>query len=216
MKLSFNLERKLRRFTIHNLMNYVVGAMALIFVIDLVMPTVNLYGMLSLRRDLVLQGQVWRLLTFALLPPDTSLLWIIFSLYFYWMIGTTLENQWGSFKFNLFYWVGILGNILSAFITGYADNTFLNLSLFFAFAALMPDYQVMVFFILPVKVKYLALLDLALYTYSFIVGGFSVRMMIVFSLLNIILFLGGDIVNYVRRDSKYWKTRRNFRKAMRK
>ena len=92
----------------------------------------------------------------------------------------------------------------------------MNLSLFFAFAALMPDYQVMVFFILPVKVKYMALLDLALYTYSFIVGGFSVRMMIVFSLLNIILFLGGDIVNYVRRDSKYWKTRRNFRKAMRK
>ena len=214
MRIPDKVQRALRKFTISGLMNYIVGAMAVVFVLDMVLP-VNLYGMLALTRGGVMAGQIWRLLSFVVLPPNTSLLWIIFSLYFYWLIGTVLENQWGTFKFNLFYWVGILGNIIACMITGYADNTFLNLSLFFAFAALNPNHEVLVFFILPVKMKYLALLDAALYIYQFIVGGATVRWMIVFSLLNVILFLGGDLLNTIRREKQYWKTRYNFRKSMR-
>lgn len=214
MRIPDKVQRALRKFTISGLMNYIVGAMAVVFVLDLVLP-INLYGMLALTRGGVMAGQIWRLLSFVVLPPNTSLLWILFSLYFYWLIGTVLENQWGTFKFNLFYWVGIIGNIIACMITGYADNTFLNLSLFFAFAALNPNHEVLVFFILPVKMKYLALLDAALYVYQFIVGGATVRWMIVFSLLNVILFLGGDLLNTIRREKQYWKTRYNFRKSMR-
>ena len=83
-------------------------------------------------------------------------------------------------------------------------------------AALYPDEQVLLFMILPIKMKYLALVDAALYLYYFIVGTASTRITIVLCLLNVALFLGGDIINTIRRESRYWKTRYNFRKAMRK
>ena len=110
----------------------------------------------------------------------------------------------------------MLGSIIAALITGYGSNMFLNLSLFFAYAALYPDEQVLLFMFLPIKMKYLALADAALYLYYFIVGGASTRVTIVLCLLNVFLFLGGDIINTIRRESRYWKTRYNFRKAMRK
>ena len=163
-----------------------------------------------------MRGQIWRLVTFVFVPPSSSPIFILFALYFYYMIGVGLENQWGKVKFNLYYLVGMLGSIIAALITGYADNTFLNLSLFFAYAALYPDEQVLLFMILPIKMKYLALVDAALYLYYFIVGTASTRITIVLCLLNVALFLGGDIINTIRRESKYWKTRYNFRKAMRK
>jgi hypothetical protein len=78
-----------------------------------------------------------------------------------------------------------------------------------------PDFQLTLFFFLPVKMKYLAMLDAALYLYYFITGGLSTKLMIIFALLNLFLFLGGDIINTIRREKQYWKTRRNFRKNMR-
>ena len=149
-------------------------------------------------------------------PPSSSPIFILFALYFYYMIGLGLENQWGKVRFNLYYAVGMLGSIIAALITGYGSNMFLNLSLFFAYAALYPDEQVLLFMFLPIKMKYLALADAALYLYYFIVGGASTRVTIVLCLLNVFLFLGGDIINTIRRESRYWKTRYNFRKAMRK
>lgn len=214
MKWLDTVERKIRRFAIPHLMNYIVFGMALIFVAD--MMGLGFSSKLSLSMPRVAQGQVWRLLTFIFLPPSSSPLWVIFSLYFYWMIGSALENQWGAARFNLFYLVGVIGNILAAVITGYAVNTYLNLSLFFAFAATWPDYQILVFFILPVKMKWLALLNAALFLWQLIVGSWSTRAAIIFSLLNVMLFLGGDLFSRIRQDSHYWKTRYNFRKAMRK
>ncbi|MDO4548656.1 MAG: rhomboid family intramembrane serine protease [Clostridia bacterium] len=214
MKIPYNVERTLRRYSISNLMTYIVAAMAAVYVIDLVLP-INLYSYMMLTRSGILSGQIWRLVSFVALPPNASLLWIIFSLYFYWMIGTTLENQWGTFKFNLFYLVGTIGSIIACMITGYADNYYLNMSLFLAFAALNPNFQLMLFFIIPIKVKYIALLDVVLFVYSFIVGGWSARATIIVALANIWLFLGGDFINTIRRESSYWKTRYNFRKNMR-
>lgn len=212
---NFRIRRFLNRISIPNLMTYVVISMGAVFVLDLIAPMMNVSGMLALSRSAVLRGQIWRLVTFIFLPPNSSVIWILFSLYFYWMIGTALESTWGSAKFTLFYLIGLIGNVIAAMIGGYADNTFLNLSLFLAFAALNPNYQLMIFMIIPVKIKYLALLDAALYLYAFIVGGWSTKLMILLSLANLILFLGGDIMNTIRQESRYWKTRRNFRRAMR-
>lgn len=214
MKL-YDLERRMRRFAISNLMTYIVAGMAAMFVLHMVVPG-GVYSLFSLMRAPVLRGQIWRLITFIVLPPSTSVLWIVISLYFYWMIGSTLENQMGTVHFNLFYAVGVLGNIIAAMLTGYADNSYLNLSLFFAFAALNPNFQLMLFFFIPMPVKYLALLDAAFFLWQFITGSWATRAMIVLSLLNIILFFGGDLLNNIRRDSRYWKTRANFRRAMRK
>lgn len=214
MKWVDTLERKIRRFAIPNLMNYLVFGMGLVYVAD--MMGFGLSRHLALWMPLVQQGQVWRLITFVFMPINSSPIWVIFSLYFYWLIGRSLEHQWGSARFMLFYLVGIIGNIIAALITGYASNTFLNLSLFLAFAATYPDYEMLIFFILPVKMKWLAILDLALFAYQLIVGNWSTRAAILLSMLSVVLFIGGDFLDYLRRDSRYWKTRRNFRKAMKK
>lgn len=209
------VEKRLRWLRVPNLMNIIVGGMALVWLLDW-LPGINLSGMLSLNMAQVARGQIWRLVTFVFLPPSGSILTLVLGLYFYWMIGSSLERQWGAQRFTLFYLVGMVGVILAACITGYGTNAFLNLSMFFAFAAMWPDFQVMLFFLLPIKIKYLALLDAALYIWQLIVGGWSTRLVILFSLLNVILFMGGPMVARLRQDSKYWKTRRNFRNAMRK
>ena len=217
-RINFDLERKLRRYAISDLMKYIVIGQGIVFALLYIWPTLGyqLYSLITLTRTGLMRGQIWRLVTFVFVPPSSSPIFILFALYFYYMIGVGLENRWGKVKFNLYYLVGMIGSIIAALITGYADNTFLNLSLFFAYAALYPDEQVLLFMILPIKMKYLALVDAALYLYSFIVGAASTRITIVLCLLNVALFLGGDIINTIRRESKYWKTRYNFRKAMRK
>ncbi len=216
MKWLNKLEFRFRRYGISNLMNYIVVGMAAVFVLNMLMPRIELSSRLYLNRDLVLQGQVWRLITFVFLPPSSSVIWIVFSLYFYWLIGSSLESQWGKGRFSLFYLTGIAGNILAAFITGGAVNTYLNLSLFLAFAITYPDYEVLLFFILPMKMKYMALLSAALYIWQFIAGDWSIKLCIALSLINVLLFFGGDFLAAVRREATYWKTRYNFRRNIRR
>ncbi|MDR1600777.1 MAG: rhomboid family intramembrane serine protease [Oscillospiraceae bacterium] len=209
------LELKARRgWYVTNLMYYVVGGMAIVFLMDFIGMGASRWVYFD--RAAIASGQVWRLATFIFLPPNSSLLWIIFSLYFYWMIGNTLENQWGSFKFNLYYLLGIVGAILGGLVTGYGYNTYLNLSLFLAFAALFPDFEMRLFFFLPVKMKWLALLDILLYGYNFVIGSWSERAAIVLSLLNVALFFGGDAVRAVKLEAgtlrRRWAFRRNYRR----
>lgn len=218
MNWLYRLDRKFGRHAIQNLMLVIVVAQFAVFAADLILPDLNLSGWLYLSRDLVLQGQVWRLVTFIFLPPTTSVLWIILSLYFYYMIGGALENEWGAFQFNVFYLVGMLGVIIGAMITGYGANAYLNLSLFFAFAILWPNYEVLVFWVLPVKVKYLALLDALLFAVN-LAGAIGQRSWgtaasILAPLLNIALFFGGEVIRAVKRERGYAQTRKNWRSQM--
>lgn len=217
-RINFDLERRLRRYSIANLMKYIVAGQAIVYLLMIAWPSMgyNLYSAITLNRSALLHGQIWRLVTFVFVPPSSSPIFIIFALYFYYMIGLGLESRWGKVKFNLYYLVGMVAAVIACLITGYASNMFLNLSLFFAYAAMFPDEQVLVMMILPIKMKYLALVDAVLYTYYFIVGGASTRVTIILCLANVFLFLGGDLINMIRRESRYWKTRYNFRKAMKK
>ena len=113
---------------------------------------------------------MWRLVSFVALPLDSSYpIVFLLSLYFYWFIGSTLEREWGTTKFTVFYAVGFLLTLASGFVLdlwglgSVIDMFYVNMSLFFAFATLYPDLQVLFFFVIPVKVKWLAWLDLALY-----------------------------------------------------
>lgn len=131
-------------------MTIIVDGMGIVYLIDLVlysMVNFSLNSVLAFNREAVLHGQIWlwRLITFVFIPPNSNILFILFSLYFYWLIGSSLENQWGAFRFNVYYLCGMIGTILAGLITGYASNSYLNLSLFLAFALMYPDYQVMVF-----------------------------------------------------------------------
>lgn len=218
------LERKLYRFRIPPLMKYIVFAMGGVFVLDylLAMTTayssrLNLIDYLSLNIGLVMKGQVWRLVTWLFVPQQGNLLWELISLYFYYMIGTALENRWGSRRFLIYYVIGALANVLGAFIVylikgyAYGVNTYLYYSLFIAFAALYPDMQFMLFFFLPIKAVWLAGLDLLYFLIAIITGTASLRMAAFMSLVNIILFFGEDIYQTLRRLYFQWQRRRQFR-----
>ena len=216
-RINFDLERKMRQFTIPNLMQYVVIGQGIVFALMMIWPTVGytLLRLITLNRDQIFHLQVWRLVTFVFVPPSSSPLFILFALYFYYFIGQGLERLWGSARFCLFYYIGMLGAILACLITGYADNSFLNLSLFFAFffayAAMWPDEQVLLFMIIPVKMKYLAILDAVLFLWQFITGSFSVKITILLSLANVFLFVGGDLKRSIQREIEHYKMRKNWR-----
>lgn len=216
--INYDLERRLRRYTIADLMKYIVIGQGLVYILMYVWPTLGntLYASIVLTRSALLRGQIWRLITFVFVPPASSPIFALFALYFYYMIGVALERRWGKVRFNLYYGVGMICAWIACLLTGYATNTYLNLSLFFAFAAMFPNEEVYLFGILPIKVKYLALVDVLIYLQQFIAGSASTRVTIVLCLLNVILFLGGDLLNTLRRESQYWKTRYNFRKTMRR
>lgn len=205
------LDRKFGRRSIPHMMYFITGVMLAVFVADLLFQG-SVSAMLYFDRGLILQGQVWRIITFIFLPPNSSLIWIFFSLYFYCFIGNGLESAWGSFRFNVFYFVGVLGAIISGFISGYGINHYLNMSLFLAFAAIYPDHQILLFFILPIKIKWLAILDVVYFLIGFIRGPWSTRITIIFALANIFLFFGGDLLRNIKQQTQYMKTRYNFRK----
>lgn len=166
------LERKFGRYAINNLMYYIIILYIGGYLIDMLNPGFfDTY--LSLNVEEILHGQVWRLVTFLAQPMETSIIFLAFALYLYYMIGQHLEAEWGAFRFNLYFFSGVLFHIIAGFVVYFATGismpigtTYLNLSLFFAFAALYPNVEFLLFFIIPVKVKYLALLDGIFFGYT--------------------------------------------------
>ncbi len=172
MKWLNKLERKFSKYAIPNLMFYVVILYVVGFVFDLIAPEFY-YHFLSLDMSAVFRGQIWRLVTFIIQPPATNLLFVIFTLYLYYMIGRQLELVWGSFRFNLYYFMGVFFHIIGA-ILAYAlfkvslplGTYYLNMSLFFAYAAIYPNQQFYLMGLIPVKVKWLAWIDAAYFGYT--------------------------------------------------
>ncbi|HCR39439.1 MAG TPA: hypothetical protein DIW41_00920, partial [Lachnospiraceae bacterium] len=170
MKLLNKLERKYGRYAIHNLMKYVVMLYGIGLVIGTIAPGLYNVG-LSLNFDMIKKGQVWRLITFII--PNVSIYDILFvalAAYLYYMIGNALERAWGAFRFNVYFFSGVIFNILASWITYLLTGVSLSPSLdyvygtmFFAFAALYPNTQFLLYFLIPVKAKYLAWFDAALY-----------------------------------------------------
>lgn len=196
-RLLARLERTfLGRLAIERLATFIVGGMALTYLLCKARPSFVFH--LILIPQLV-PTQPWRLVTFLFLPPDTSMIWVLFALYFTWLIGSNLEHEWGALKFNVFYLLGAVGTVAAGFITGtFQTNVYLNLSLYFAFATLFPDYEIRLFFVLPVKVKWLAMLSAAFVVYSFATKGMETKAAIVAAFANYLLFFAGHIAALVR------------------
>lgn len=177
--------------------------------------------MLVLYPDRVLQGEIWRLVTYIFIPPSFSPFWIIFVLYFYYLVGTGLEQAWGAFRFNLYYLLGMVGTTVAAFITGAGyTGVYLNLSLFLAFAHLYPDFQLLLFFILPVKIKYLAWLNWALLGGTVLLGALPHKIAAVAAVINFFIFFGKDIYRDIKLKRQVRRNRKRFfsevQKAQRK
>lgn len=212
MKWLYKLERRFGRLCVPNLMLVIVAGQAMVYLLDLLTPAVRLTSVLRLVWPYVLQGQVWRLFTFIFVPDAGDPLSLVLMLYLYYLIGHTLENTWGDFKFNVYYLCGMLGAIAGAAITGSGSGYYLNLSLFFAFAMLYPDFQLLLFFIIPIKIKYLALFSGALCLIQFVSGSMADRMGLVFSLVNFLLFFGRDFWSGAKKEITYYKNRRSWQK----
>lgn len=215
MKLLNQLERRLYKFRIQPFFSYIVFAMAGIYLIDLFFPQFFLISRLMLITSAVYAGEIWRLITFIIIPPGGSILQTALTLYFYYFVGTALENRWGPRRFLLYYVIGVFSAVIAALITGFGTNLYLNLSLFFAFAILYPDFQLLLFLVLPIKVKWLALLNGLYYLYGFVNGNWAIRVAILFSLANLLLFFGGDLYNHLRMAISQWKRRQAFKNRSR-
>lgn len=209
------LQHKFGRYAIRNLMTYIVGAMAAVFVVDFMMPAgmmpMSLVRLLIFDAAAIMQGEVWRVVTFIVIPPGASMIFIVFALYLYWLIGSSLENQWGAFKFNIFYLCGMTGTIIAGMIMGFATNFYLNLSLFLAFAILYPNFEIRLFFLIPVKMKWLAYLNTAFLVYSFVLSSWEGRVVLLVSVLNVILFFGKDFINAIKQKFRKAQWKRSVR-----
>jgi len=157
-----------------------------------------LYYYLMFDRDLILQGQVWRLISYPLTYSAGNILLTMISLLCYYSLGRAMENIWGTLRFNLFYLSGVLMmDIYCMIFGGYADAYYLNLSLFLSYATLFPDAQFLLFFIIPVKAWIFALLDLVMVVIGLISYPFPANLFSVVSLANYFLFFGKDVLNVI-------------------
>ena len=185
---------KNRHMGIPNLMLYLVVGSAIVYLVSQFTGNFGLYGMLFFDRGLILQGQVWRLITYPLTygAGNSNILLIAISLFCYYSIGRAMEMTWGTLKFNLFYLTGILlMDIYCLLFGGSASVTYLNLSLLLAYATMYPDAQFLLFFIIPIKAWFLALVYIAIALFGFFTGNvFSI-----ISLANYFLFFGRDVLN---------------------
>ena len=151
------------RFGISNLMLYIVIGQVAVFILDLFFRGMLSSYWLPFSRDLILHGQVWRLVTFIFLPSDSgNPFFLLLGCYFYYWIGTMLEREWGTARFTLFYLSGVVLSVLSGMILGITDIYYINLSIFLVIATLYGEMQVLLFFVIPIKMKWMALIDVAL------------------------------------------------------
>ncbi|BBO34967.1 hypothetical protein [Lacipirellula parvula] len=179
--------------------------------------------------SLVMEGQVWRLATFVFQPPGMIPIFAVFYFSLLYTFGTALETQWGTFKYNLFLLIGYVANVAAAFLGWYvlqqqigpegnemlklaaipASNVFLYSSIFLAFARLYPDFIIRLFFVLPIRIQWLALMMWILFAYVLLRGDWMIRMLVLATVLNYILFFGREHI----REWKQGHRRRSFQSA---
>jgi hypothetical protein len=209
------LERRFGGFGIPNLMMYITST-TLIFTLVEMFGGVPVRLWLSFSREMILRGQVWRLITFLFVDYSGSLFTLVLMLYFYYWIGCRLEYAWGVFQFTLYYLLGTIGAILGGFITGVSSATYLNLSLFLAYAALFPNEEILFMMFIPLKVKYLAMLDWVIFGAAILFQPLGGKLAALLALANFFIFFWPYISGSVQNYFKYRKVRNNFRNQMRK
>jgi membrane associated rhomboid family serine protease len=214
MSLLDKLERRLGFLGIPGLMRIVVGFNALVFLLVRLNPDFS--SMLDLDPEQIRHGEIWRLITYIFLPKTSSFLWIILLLWFLWFIGEGLEQAWGAFRLSLYFFVGVIGTTAAAFFFGARfSNSMLYASLFYAFARFYPDQVIYLFFILPVKIKWVAWVSAAFLLLGFVVGSNSYRMALVAALANYLIFFGPEIVYEARHRSEVSVRRKRYARSSR-
>ena len=183
---------------IPNLMLYISLGSALVYLMTLITQNTILYEYLAFDRDLILQGQVWRLISYPLTYTGGNIFFTLVGLLCYYSLGRAMENLWGTLRFNLFYFTGvILMDVYSLIFGCQADVYYLNLSLFLSYATLYPDAQFLLMFIIPVKAWIFALFDLLVVFIGLFGSSFPYNIYPLIALGNYFLFFGKDVLNVI-------------------
>lgn len=196
------LERKFGRYAVKNLTMYLLACYAVGFVVNLVVPKLTYY--FTFEPALIFRGQIWRLISWVIIPPSDGVIYFIFMMLLYYSLGNTLENIWGSFRYNIYIFSGMLFTMIGACIAYFficaqtggpvvgignlVSTYYINLTIFLACAAIMPELKLYLYGILPVKMKWFAFLDAFLIGLDLLRGSIVIRIIIIASLLNFILF----------------------------
>lgn len=192
------LERKFGKYAIQNLSLWIIGFYIVGYILQYTMPEIFNYMLLE-PYEIFHHGQVWRIITWVFIPPSSLDFFTIIMLFFYYSIGSSLERTWGTFRYNFYIFSGIfatvIGMILLYFIIGQqyglgsgVSTYYINMSIFLAFAATYPNMQVLIYFVIPVKIKWLGFVYAAMIGYEFINSGTVGKIIILVSLLNFIVF----------------------------
>jgi hypothetical protein len=188
----------------------------------------------ELNPDKVMQGEVWRLVTFLFSPPAVGPIFVIFYFALFYLFGSTLEHYWGTFRYNVFLLIGYLANVAAAFAgaaimgkqlapgadptlqldSALALNSFLYMSVFLAFARLYPDYILNIFWVLPIRIKWLALLNWIYFAFAFNAGNWVVRMVILATVLNYLIFFGPGYMREIRHGRRRHTFQTTAKKAL--
>ena len=238
------LERKFGKYAIPHLINYLIGGYILGYLLEFGGRTTGTPFLDFMRLDpyAILHGQVWRIITWVLIPPEQNMLFAVIMMIFYWQLGSALERAWGTFRFNFYIFGGILcsvigamlvygiysfslmGNadigsyqeILSSSISNIFSTNYINLSIFLAFAMTYPEEQILLYFFIPIRMKWLALVYAVLIgvdvVTAVISGSWGVVITIVASLANFLIFFLMTR-NFRRYSPNEFRRKRNFRKA---
>lgn len=208
------LERKIGKYAIPNLSLYLILCYACGYLLRLINPAFLNY--LSLNPYAILHGQIWRIFTWILIPPESLSIFTIITLWFYYSIGTSLERTWGTFYYNVYLFMGMIFTVLGSFLImaiSYIPDTsnfalmsmlgkqsyfsiigasfstyYVNMSIFLAFAATFPNVQVLLMFIIPIKVKWLGILYAVILASNVVSASFTGKILICASILNFVVF----------------------------
>lgn len=216
------MERKFGRYAVHNLSAYIIALYVAGYLMAAFSP--HILGYLTLEPAYILRGQIWRLVTWLLIPPEQLSIFTIIMLYFYYSVGNALERTWGAFRYNLYIFSGVIFTTLGAFILygllklsyppmviptmGASFSTYyISMSILLAFTATYPDAPVLLYFFIPIKIKWLGILYGVMIVFSLVQNSWSGRVVVIASLLNFIVFFLSS--RNMRRFSP-WEQKRKY------
>ena len=212
MSLLDRAERKFGRFAIPRLLHLIVGMTVAVFVLAEFRP--QSMGFWALDPARVMRGEVWRLVSYIFIPPFGDFVTLLFYVLFQFWIAEGLEREWGPFRVNVYFLLGMIGTTTAAFFFGTTfSNVMLVNSLFFAFARFYGENTIYVFLILPVKIKWLAWLDAAVLVLTMLTGTTAARVTILLGFANYLIFFGKDIISDARMRHEVQERRTKFRAA---
>lgn len=202
------LEKKYGRFTVPYLLQLLLAGQLLVFLA--VVSGQVIEQQLLLSGGAVLSGQVYRILTFMVVPMARSPLFFALSIYVTWMIGNSLVNQWGEFRFGLYVGLSWACTVVASFLfpSGVFTNSFIMATFILAFARLFPNIEFLLFFVIPVKVKYIGYLIWAQFAFDLLGGNPSSKISVLAASLPFLIFFGGEMLG----SAKQKKRASNYRK----